>query len=281
MRRLRSEISINDSVEHFKKLGVEVFLGHAQFISPDTVEVDGKKLNFKRAVIATGSRAAVPNIPGLKEAGFLTNETIFQLALLPKRLLILGAGPIGSEMAQAFQRLGSQVTVVHRDGHILHREDADAAEIVQKKFLSEGIHLIFNANTTEVRERNGVKVLTIEQSGIKSEIECDAILVSAGRTPVTEGLRLEAAGVQYTAKGVTVNDWLRTTNPRIYAAGDLITYFTTAMALGKGLSSLAKPIYPYPTQGEILKKLANLNLQEKLSPFIKLILKTYLKWRRR
>ncbi|HEX6865274.1 MAG TPA: FAD-dependent oxidoreductase, partial [Thermoanaerobaculia bacterium] len=131
MRRLRAGISVHDSAARFRGLGIDVFLGDGRFVGPDAVEVGGKRLRFRRAVIATGGRAAVPPVPGLAEAGCLTNETIFNLTELPARLVILGAGPIGCELAQTFARFGSQVTLLDMEAHVLVREDADAAEVVQ------------------------------------------------------------------------------------------------------------------------------------------------------
>ncbi len=222
MRRLRARISHHDSADRFKGLGVDVFLGHARFAGPDTIEVEGKTLRFKKAVIATGARAVSPPVKGLAEAGFLTNETVFSLTDRPARLAIIGGGPIGCEMAQAFQRLGSQVFLLHRNAHILDREDADAAEILQNKFLHEGITLLLNAEITEVLSKNGEKVIRFEADGKEDSVEVDEILVGAGRAPNVEHLNLEAAGVQCEARrGVIVSDKLRTTNPRIYAAGDV------------------------------------------------------------
>ena len=132
MRKLRADISPHDSAARFTKLGVDVFLGEAEFAGPDTVQVAGKTLRFKRAVIATGARAAQPPIPGLAEAGYLTNETVFSLTQCPARLAVIGGGPIGCELAQAFQRLGSQVGLLHKNAHLLDREDMEAAALVQK-----------------------------------------------------------------------------------------------------------------------------------------------------
>ena len=291
-------------------------------------------------------------------------------------------------MAQTFRRLGSEVTLIHNAGHILNREDADAAEIIQRVFVREGIRLILDAITQRVSIRQGTKVLTVQTGGQAVDIDSDAILVSAGRIPNADGLNLEAAGVAYTATGVTVNDFLQTTNPRIYAAGDissrfkfthtanalgrmaminalfwgrhrasrlivpwctytdpeiahvglyeqqakeqgyhvttltvplaendraildgedegfvrvhlkkgtdhilgativaahagdLLTYFTLLMTMGKGLSALSGPIYPYPTQSEVLKRLTNTHLQTKLTPAVKGLLRRLLAFHR-
>jgi pyruvate/2-oxoglutarate dehydrogenase complex dihydrolipoamide dehydrogenase (E3) component len=225
MRRLRAGISGTDSARRFTGLGIDVFLGDGRFLSPGEVEVGGPggpRLRFRKAVIATGARAATPKIPGLAEAGYLTNETIFNLTALPARLVVIGGGPIGCEMAQAFARLGSEVTVVDRGGHVLSREDADAAEIVQQAMAADGVRFELGAKTLEVRRQGEEKVLVLEVGGAKKELAADAILVAAGRTPNVSGLGLEAAGVRYDEqKGVEVDDHLRTSNPRIYACGDI------------------------------------------------------------
>src|SRR5216117_3610443 len=154
MRKLRADLSPNDSAQRFAKLGVDVFLGEARFAGPDTVEVGGQTLRFKRAVIATGARATDPPVPGLAETGYLTNETVFNLTQCPARLAVIGGGPIGCELAQAFQRLGSQVSLLHKNAHLLDREDMEAAALVQKAFIREAITLHLNAKITRV-ERNG------------------------------------------------------------------------------------------------------------------------------
>jgi pyruvate/2-oxoglutarate dehydrogenase complex dihydrolipoamide dehydrogenase (E3) component len=221
MRRLRAGISIHDSAERFRGLGVDVFLGDGRFTGPDTVEVGGKTLRFRRAVIATGARAAVPPIPGLAGAGYLTNETVFNLTELPARLVVIGGGPIGCEMAQAFARLGSRVTLLDKDSHVLHREDAAAAEVVQQAMLRDGVQLELQAKILEVRARQVV----IETGGQRKEIPFDEILVAAGRAPNIEGLGLEAAGVKYSKKGVEVDDNLRTSNRSVFACGDVASRF--------------------------------------------------------
>jgi pyruvate/2-oxoglutarate dehydrogenase complex dihydrolipoamide dehydrogenase (E3) component len=223
MRRLRARISHHDSVERFsKELGIDVFLGQGCFTGNDTVEVGGKRLRFKHAVLATGARAVHPSIEGLAEAGFLTNETVFSLTERPRRLAVIGGGPIGCELAQAFRRLGCEVVLFHNAAHILNREDADAAEIVQQAFLREGVRLVLDANLKRVVKKADGKTLLCESHGESGETTVDEILVGAGRAPNVEGLNLEAVGVRYDEKhGVEVNDQLQTSNPRIYAAGDI------------------------------------------------------------
>ena len=224
MRRIRAEISQEDAALRYRdELGVDVFLGDARFTGDDTVEVAGSTLRFVKAVIATGARAIELPIEGLSEAGYLTNETLFNLTERPRRLGVIGAGPIGCEMAQAFRRLGSEVVVLHADEHILPREDADAAAIVQQQFREEGIRLVHACKIEKVSVRGGEKVLHFSQpGGGTEEIVVDEILIGVGRAPNVDGLDLEKVGVEYDARrGVQVNDYLQTTNPRIYAAGDI------------------------------------------------------------
>ncbi len=226
MRRLRAGIAFHDSVERFSKLGIDVFLGDGKFVGPNAVEVGGQRLNFRVGVIATGGRAIAPPIPGLAEAGYLTNETIFELTELPKRLAVIGGGPIGCEMAQAFRRLGTEVTLLDKDGHVLIREDADAAEIVQKAMIALGVKLEFHVKVQNVERRADAKVVTFEGAGgERKQLEVDHVLVAAGRAPNVEGLGLEAAGVKYGKTGVEVGDNLRTSNSKIYACGDVCSKF--------------------------------------------------------
>jgi len=222
MRKLRADLSPHDSAQRFAKLGVDVFLGEANFAGPDTVQAAGKTLRFKRAVIATGARAMQPPIPGLGEAGYLTNETVFSLTQCPDRLAVIGGGPIGCELAQAFQRLGSRVSLLHKNAHLLDREDMDAAALVQKAFIREGVAVLLDAKITRVERNGGHKLVRYEAQGKEGTITVDEILAGAGRAPNVQGLNLEAVGVQYDLrKGILVNDCLQTTNPRIYAAGDV------------------------------------------------------------
>jgi len=223
MRRVRAEISPHDSAQRFKEeFNVDVFLGEARFNSADTVEVGGKILRFKKAVIATGAKATAPDIEGLKDAGYLTNETVFSLTERPQRMAIIGAGPLGCEFAQTFQRLGSQVVLIHKNDHILDKEDADAAEIVQQAFLREGVQLILNSKVKRVERTSVGKVIYYESDGKEDSVTVDEILIGVGRSPNVKKLNLEAVGVQYDIKkGVIVNDNLQTSNPRIYAAGDV------------------------------------------------------------
>lgn len=222
MRRLRAGISPHDSAARFRGLGVDVFFGQGTFRSPREIEVGGQALSFQKAVIATGARAAQLPIPGLTEAGYLTNETLFSLTQLPTRLAVIGGGPIGCEMAQCFARLGAKVTLIEQATHVLSREDADAAGVVQQALVRDGVRVVTQARVTRVEKRSQDKVLVWESLGTEHEVAVDEILVAIGRTPNLDGLGLEAAGVQADLRqGVLVNDRLQTSQPHIYAAGDV------------------------------------------------------------
>ncbi len=226
MRRLRARISFVDSVERFSSAyNVDVYLGQARFVSPTAVEVDGRRLEFDRAVIATGGRPAELPIPGLTEAGYYTNENIFKLTELPRRLAVIGGGPVGCELAQAFARFGARVTILNDVAQILPREDADAAAIIHRQLEREGVTIFNRSKITRVERRGSDRAIVYLRDGKESEVVCDAILCAAGRAPNIEGLNLEAAGVDYSRDGVIVDDYLRTSNPRIYAAGDICSKF--------------------------------------------------------
>ncbi|HEX2500238.1 MAG TPA: mercuric reductase [Methylomirabilota bacterium] len=222
MRRVRAEISPHDSAWRFsRELGVDVFLGEAAFTGPDALAVDGRTLRFARAVIATGARPGHPPIPGLAEAGFLTSESVFDLTERPSHLAVVGGGPIGCELAQAFCRLGAEVTLLSDVPQLLPREDPDAAEVVRQALLRDGVRLVLGATIASVAREGGRKVLRYRASGPDDVVAADEILVATGRVPNVEGMGLEAAGVRSTREGVVVDDHLRTTNSRIYAAGDV------------------------------------------------------------
>ena len=221
MRRLRTRISNNDSAHRFQSAGVDVFIGAGTFTGPDRIEVDGKTLRFSKAVIATGAHAAPPEIPGLKEAGYLTNETVFSLTELPRRLIVIGAGPIGCELAQAFARFGSEIHLLEKVDQILIREDTDAAQRVEKALVRDGVQIITGCQVKTVSRRGGEKVVELECGGECREVAVDEILVGVGRAPNVEGFGLDAAGVTFDSRtGVVVDDTLQTSNPKILAAGD-------------------------------------------------------------
>ena len=387
LRRLRAGISRHDSAERFRQAGIDVFIGSARFESSNTISVGDARLKFKKAVIATGARPVVPTIPGIVETGFLTNETVFSLTELPRRLAVIGAGPIGCELAQAFARLGSRVCLFEPSDHVLKREDADAAAIVQNALLRDGIELLTHATISGVSKADAGKLVTFQQHGQSRQIEVNEVLIGAGRAPNIDGLNLEGVGVQSDSqRGVQVNDFLRTTNPHIYAAGDVCSAFkfthsadfqarivirnslflgraknssltipwctytepeiahvglseqeatargiaittliqplsgvdravldgeddgfvkvhlkagtdqilgativaahagdmiselSVAMVNGIGLGKLANVIHPYPTQAEAIRKLGDAYNRTRLTPFVKRLFATWLKW---
>ena len=255
MRRLRAEISHVDSAERFTGLGVDVFIGEARFTGPDAVAVGDTTLRFARAAVCTGARAAVLPIPGLAEAGCLTNETVFSLTELPPRLAVIGAGPIGCELAQAFARFGSEVTVLEQAPRILPREDQDAAAVVQARMAHDGVRFVLGAaidaveavaSAADGRDAGGRRI-RYAAGGESRDVTVDEILLGVGRAPNVEGLGLEAAGVAFDRAGVTVDAHLRTTNPRIYAAGDVCSpYKFTHAADAMAQIVIQNALFPHP-----------------------------------
>ena len=390
MRGLQAEISRHDSARRFQdQLGVDVLFGQARFVDDESIEVAGHRLAFDRAAICTGARAAVPPIPGLAEAGFFTNETVFGLTQLPPRLAVLGGGPVGCELAQAFGRFGSRVTLIQRGPHLLPREDREAAFLLQSALLREGIELLMETRVEAVETVKGCKRLRLFWKDTPLSLEVDAILVGVGRKPNIEGLELERAGVAFDEHGVRVDDLLRTTNARIFAAGDvcsalkfthladaqarilianglfparqkvshlvvprctytdpeiaqvgltateieqqklaadsftvpleavdravldgesegfarvhlrrgtdrilgatlvgrhageMISELTLAMTTGQGLAAIGRTIHPYPTQAEVIRKLADAYNRTRLTGPVHKVLGAWLRWRRR
>lgn len=390
MCQLRASIAPHDSAERFRGLGVDVFLGAGRFAGRDTIDVAGQTLRFRRALIATGGRAAVPDIPGLADVGFVTNETVFSLTSLPRRFVVIGAGPIGCELAQAFARFGSQVTLIASHSNILVKEDTDAASVVEASFRRDGIELLTNARVSRVSRDGDGKHVWIECGGNSSGVmncPADEVLVAVGRIPNVDDLGLSTAGVEFDARaGIRVDDHFRTSNRAVFAAGDVCSRFqfthaadamarivlqnalfpgrvrgsslviprctytdpeiaavgltetearerdvavdvlvekmshndravldgethgfakvllkrgtdqivgativaanagdmlneiTLAMTAKLGLSSLAKTIHPYPTQGEILKRLADQSQRRRLTPFVKRFFAKWFAW---
>lgn len=390
MRHLRASLAPHDSAERFRGLGVDVFFGAGRFASADTIDVGGQTLRFRRALIATGGRAAIPDILGLAEAGFVTNEMVFSLTSLPRRLVVVGAGPIGCELAQAFARFGSQVTLIASHANVLPKEDAAAARIVEASLRRDGVEIITQARVVEVARRGDERHVTIELRADMPGLEnraTDELLVAVGRTPNVDGLGLDIAGVAFDSRtGVRVDDHFRTTNRRIFAAGDVCSRFqfthaadamarivlqnslfpgrgkgsslviprctytdpeiavvglteaeaherglavevlieelsrndrsvvdgetsgfakvllqpgtdrilgativaanagdmlneiTLAMTAKLGLGSLARTIHPYPTQAEVIKRLADQAQRRRLTPFVKRLFERWFAW---
>ena len=212
------QIQPHDDPERFEGYGAEVVFGHASFIDPQTVEVNGQTIQGRRFVIASGSSPFIPLIPGLDEVSFLTNESIFSLRDLPSRLIVLGGGAIGVEMAQAFARLGSHVTIVERLPHLLPQEDSEISDTLAERLKEEGIDILTNTSAEHVSKPDDVYHMQCSSENDSNiELEADALLVAVGRSPNVEGMGLDKAGVEYGKKGIVVDRRLRTSAKHIYA----------------------------------------------------------------
>ena len=234
MRRVRDRILRVDSAARLEGEGIDLHLGHARFVSADAVDVAGTRLRFRKALIATGSRPLLPDIEGLAAAGYLTNESVFELTRLPPSLLVIGGGPLGCELAQGFGRLGSRTIICHSEPLFLPGEERDAAQMVSHALARDGVEIHLNCNIVAVRLEGGREHVTMVTDGSQSTTVVDEVLTGIGRLPAVQGLDLEKAGVAYDATaGIQVDDFLRTTNPRIFAAGDVCledAYTNTAEA---------------------------------------------------
>jgi pyruvate/2-oxoglutarate dehydrogenase complex dihydrolipoamide dehydrogenase (E3) component len=214
-----------DAPEIFEGFGVEVVKGEARFTGPHAVRIDledggARDVTFRKAIVCTGGRAAPPPIDGLDETPHLTNESLFEITRQPEHLVIVGAGPIGCEMGQAFRRLGSRVTVVDRADRVLGRDDADHAAVLRGALEGEGVEFVLGADVDRVEGDDGRVVLHVTAGGERRQLEGDRLLIATGRKPNIEGLGLDAAGIAHTKKGVTVNDRCRTNLDHVWAAGD-------------------------------------------------------------
>lgn len=219
--RVISEIQKHDSVVRFNRLGAEIRFGSPIFLDEHSLHCDGKKITAKKIVITSGSSAAIPLIPGLLETEFITNREIFSLNYLPKSLIVLGAGAIAVEMAQAFSRLGSKVTVIQRSDQILSKEDRDLADSIMNTMSEEGVRFYLQSQVQSVEKTTNCKKVSLKSAGAEHIVEAEEILVALGRKSNTEGLELEKAGVSYSAKGIDVDHRLRTSQKHIFAAGDV------------------------------------------------------------
>ncbi len=231
MRRIRTRISEYHSAYELTGLGVDVIFGTARFVSADTLVVDHERVQFRKALIATGARPRASTIPGLDKVGYRTSASIFDMPALPKRLAVIGGGPLGCELAQAFCRLGSRVTILQNDPKFLPREERDAAEILCRSMARDGVEIRLNTTVVGARRESGANVLKAINNDVECDIAADEILLSIGRVPNVEKLGLEAAAVACNAdQGIKVDDFLRSTNPNVYAAGDacLSLKFTNA-----------------------------------------------------
>ena len=225
LRRLRAQISVHDSAQRFTRLGVDVFLGQASFVSRNAIEVEGARLEFAKAILANGARAAALPVSGLEDAGYLTNESVFSLTRCPASLIVIGAGPIGCELSQTFRRFGAEVSIVSLDLQVLPKEDADAAALLHQQLEREDIRMFLGARIRQAEKSSVGKTIVFDRGQGVEHVTAEEILVAIGRAPNIEGLNLEAAEVKYHAKGVAVDDHLRTSNPHIYAAGDICSSY--------------------------------------------------------
>lgn len=222
MRDVRAHLSGSDSVQRLVAAGVDMFFGDARFESSDGLRVGDRTLRFDKALIATGARPCIPDIPGLRQAGYLTSENVFDLTELPPRLLVIGGGPLGCELAQAFCRLGARVTIVQDKPLFLPREERDAAQLLSDAFARDGLEVRLNTTVTAVRTGRGCRQVDLVSDNYRNTIEVDAILTGIGHMPNVQELGLEAVGVDHDAgHGIHVDDYLRSSNPNIYAAGDV------------------------------------------------------------
>lgn len=242
------QIQPHDDPERFRDYGAEVLFGHASFTDPHTVEVSGQRLHGRRFVIATGSSPFIPPIPGLADVPYLTNENIFSLRELPARLIVLGGGAIGVEMAQAYARLGSQVTIVERLPHILPQEDPEISDMLAQSLKAEGIDILTNTSAEHVSKTEAVYHMRCSRENKNDcELECDALLVAVGRKPNVAGMGLESAGVDYDNKGIKVDRRLRTSSKHIFACGDVAgPYPFTHMAEYQAGIVISNAIFRFP-----------------------------------
>ncbi len=246
MRRTVEKIGEHDDPKRFQQMGIDLHFGQGKFIDPHTFEVGGRTIHGRRFVLATGSRPAAPQIPGLEETGYLTHVTALQLRERPASMAILGAGPTGIEFAQVFQRLGIPVTVIEKEDRILPREDAEAAALAEKILKAEGVQSLTGAEIQQVEREAGRKVLRLRTGKGSVNVVCGEILAAVGRAPNVEGLNLQAAGVAYDEKGVKVDPMLRTTARNIWACGDLAgPYQFTHMAEYQAGIVVANALFPF------------------------------------
>lgn len=242
--RVIQRIQRHDDPERFRGYGCDVRFGKATFISPHEVTVNEEIISARRIVIATGSRPAIPPVFGLEEAGFDTNETIFKRHTLPDHLAVIGGGPVGVELAQAYARLGSRVTIIEMAERLLTAAEPDASAVLQQAFEREGITVHTGAELASVRRDGDSRQLQLAD---QRTIECDRILVAGGRRPVVHGLGLEEAGVEFSNSGIRVDRRLRTTQPHIYAVGDVCgPYRFTHMAEYQAGIALANIVFRVP-----------------------------------
>ena len=235
----------DDDPDRFRAAGVEIVPGTARLVGPHTVEVDGRELRTRFVLVCTGSRPAVPPVPGLAEAGFLTSENVFELERAPRRLVAIGGGPIAVELAQGLTRLGTAVTVLQRGPRVLARDEPELVEILTRRLTGEGVDLHLSVDVLAVAVEDGTKVVTGTEGGQPARWEADELLVSVGRRPNVEGLGLEEVGVRVGPKGIEVDDRMRTSVPSVYAAGDVAgRHLFTHSAAHEALRAVRDMFFP-------------------------------------
>ncbi len=246
MRRVIDAAGVHDSPERFRELGVDVFLEGARFEAPDLVAVDGRRLKTRSAIVATGSHPTAPPIEGLEEAGYLTNVEALKLRRLPRSIVIVGSGPIGSEFAQIFARFGSEVTMISSSSLPLPKEDPEVGEILRGVLVADGVTFHGGYRAEGVRVEGTEKVMTVRnEAGNKTEVRGEEVLIATGRAPTAGGLALENAGIEIEEKGLKVDEHLRTTAPNVYAAGDITgKYLFTHVAEYQGRNALRNALFP-------------------------------------
>lgn len=252
VREVIRKISSHHPPEIFEKRGIKVLFGAPKFIDNKAIEIDGKKMSAKRFIICTGSHPLVPPIEGLKDIDYLTNENIFDLQVLPESLAILGGGPIGIEMAQAFARLGVQVSVIEMMERILPREDMEVAGVLADSLAKEGIKIYTQRKAVKFSKDNSSVAITVEDKDKKASIiKAHNVLVAIGRAPNLEGLGLENAGVKYGKKGIEADKTLRTSVKNIYAAGDVVgPYQFSHMAEYQAVIALGNVLFPFKRKAD-------------------------------
>lgn len=233
VQRVIRTVGERDAPEVFRALGIDVIFGAPRFLSPRQIEIvsgqegepSARVASAKRFCIATGSRPAVPPVEGLMEAGFITNEEVFNLRRLPASLIVLGGGPVGLELGQSFARFGSEVTVVEMGDRLLSKEDEESSAAIEGVLRAEGLKVLLKAKAVHAGQADGLKTLTVEVEGTERELRAEEILVATGRRPNVEGLNLGAAGVKYDGERIFTDEHLRTSAPHIFAAGDVTGHF--------------------------------------------------------
>ncbi len=223
VRAVREKVYVDETPEIFESKGIKVFLGEPEFLDNHQVKIGDTIIRAEKIVITTGSRPAIPSIEGIESISYLNNNNLFDLEFLPESLIAIGGGPISIELSQALHRLGVKVTIVHRSGEILKRDDQELAEILKQALVKEGIEIMINTKPVKVAHRGGGVVLTVkDENNEEKEIHADMLFTGVGRKANTEGLNLENAGVEYSAQGIKTDEHLKTTAPNIYACGDVV-----------------------------------------------------------